>query len=214
MNELRKVIAIDFDGCLCKNIWPDTGLPNFDAINAAIQAKQEGAALILWTCRSGEKLEDAIRFCKNYGLEFDAVNDNLPERIVFYNANPRKVIADEYWDDRSVFVSATDDERCGRFMGGPGDDSITVRDMWNQRTEQPNVPLTLDELRQMGGEPVWIQPAEPGGKIPARWMLFEGERQDSHLFLFYPLSGLSQGYAASAYRKTWLAYRRRPETVQ
>lgn len=214
MSELRKVIAIDFDGCLCKNMWPNIGLPNFDAINAAIRAKQEGAALILWTCRVGEKLENAIQFCKNYGLEFDAVNDNLPERVAFYNANPRKVNADEYWDDLSVFVSAAADEVRGRFTGGPGDDSIkiikpaadgddsleacpfckgtevvyemydhgagerwrcwctnclasidpgwaqdrhSVRDMWNRRPAQLNVPLTQEELREMDGEAVWIE---------------------------------------------------------
>ena len=126
MSELRRAIAIDFDGCLCKNMWPNIGLPNFDAINAAIRAKQEGAALILWTCRVGEKLESAIQFCKNYGLEFDAVNENLPERVAFYNANPRKVNADEYWDDLSVFVSAAADEGRGRFTGGPGDDYIKI----------------------------------------------------------------------------------------
>ena len=54
MSELRRAIAIDFDGCLCKNMWPNIGLPNFDAINAAIRAKQKGAALILWTCRVGD----------------------------------------------------------------------------------------------------------------------------------------------------------------
>lgn len=103
---MRKVIAIDFDGCLCKNMWPFIGAPNFDAINAAIQERKNGAALILWTCRVDEKLEEAIQFCKSYGLEFDAINDNLPERVATYNANPRKVNADEYWDDLSVFVSA------------------------------------------------------------------------------------------------------------
>lgn len=106
MNELRRAIAIDFDGCLCKNMRPYIGLPNFDAINAAIRAKQEGAALILWTCRVGERLEQAVQFCKNYGLEFDAVNENLPERMEAYQNDPRKVNADEYWDDLAVPVSA------------------------------------------------------------------------------------------------------------
>lgn len=216
MSELRRAIAIDFDGCLCKNMWPNIGLPNFDAINAAIRAKQEGAALILWTCRIGEKLENAIQFCKNYGLEFDAVNENLPERMAAYNADPRKVNADEYWGDLAVFVSADADAGHGWFAGGPGDDSIkiikpsadgddsleacpfcggteavyelygngagerwrcwctnclasidpgwaqdrhTVRDMWNRRPAQLNVPLTLEELREMEGEPVWVDGA-------------------------------------------------------
>lgn len=126
MSELRKVIAIDFDGCLCKNMWPNIGPPNFDAINAAIRAKQEGAALILWTCRVGEKLEKAIQFCKSYGLEFDAVNENLPGRTELYGEESRKISADEYWDDLSVFVSAEADAGRGRFIGGPGDDYIKI----------------------------------------------------------------------------------------
>lgn len=27
---------------------------------------------------------------------------------------------------------------------------------WNRRAQQENKPLTLDELRQMDGEPVWV----------------------------------------------------------
>ena len=34
-------------------------------------------------------------------MEFDAVNDNLPEMVEKYGVNCRKVCADEYWDDRS-----------------------------------------------------------------------------------------------------------------
>ncbi len=101
---MRKAIAIDFDGCICKADWPHIGEPNMGVISAAIREQQSGAALILWTCRVGERLEEAIQFCKRHGLEFDAINDNLPERVSVYNANPRKVNADEYWDDLAVVV--------------------------------------------------------------------------------------------------------------
>lgn len=262
MSELRKAIAIDFDGCLCKNMWPDIGLPNFDAINAAIQARQEGAALILWTCRVGEKLESAIQFCKNYGLEFDAVNDNLPERVAFYNANPRKVNADEYWDDLSIFVSAADSENRRRFTGGPGDDTIkivkptdsgvdslepcpfcggsevvyelyghgagerwrcwctsclagidpgwaqdrfAVRDMWNRRPEKPNDPLTLDELREMNGEPVWVETPWVDREISGRWVIVDGVNLEKKVLF-------TRGdFTCHDYGKVWLAYRRKPK---
>ena len=62
------------------------------------------SVLILWTCRVGERLEEAVAACAEWGLVFDAVNDNLPERIATYGANPRKVNADEYWDDRAVVM--------------------------------------------------------------------------------------------------------------
>lgn len=40
--------------------------------------------------------------CKEYGLIFNAINANLPERIEKYKNDARKIVADEYWDDRSI----------------------------------------------------------------------------------------------------------------
>lgn len=102
---MRKIIAIDFDGCLCKNQWPAIGEPNTQAIEAAKRERAEGAALILWTCREGARLRDAVDFCRMYGLEFDAVNENLPEVSERFGGDCRKVSATEYWDDRAVKVS-------------------------------------------------------------------------------------------------------------
>lgn len=124
---MRKAIAIDFDGCLCDNAWPDIGAPHMDVINAAIAEQENGAALILWTCRVGGLLEAAVDWCSSFGLEFDAVNENLPERISAYGNNCRKVNADEYWDDLAVRMPAL-----------------------------PNDPLTPEELLEMDGIPVWI----------------------------------------------------------
>lgn len=101
---VRKAIAIDFDGCLCEWAWPEIGAPHMEVINAAIQEQNSGAALILWTCRVGGMLEAAVDWCSSYGLEFDAVNANLPERIAEYRNDCRKVNADEYWDDRAVIA--------------------------------------------------------------------------------------------------------------
>lgn len=103
---MRKAIAIDFDGCLCEWAWPEIGAPHMEVINAAIREKENGVALILWTCRVGGLLESAVEWCSSYGLEFDAVNANLPERIAAYQNDCRKVNADEYWDDRAVRMGA------------------------------------------------------------------------------------------------------------
>ncbi len=101
---MQKVIAIDFDGCLVEAAWHNIGAPHLDVFNAALKEKQNGAALILWTCRTNQLLTDAIEFCKKLGLEFDAVNANLPARVQFYGEDCRKVNADEYWDDRAVVM--------------------------------------------------------------------------------------------------------------
>lgn len=101
---MRKAIEIDFDGCLCDWAWPDISAPHMNVIQAAIREKENGAALILWTCRVGERLGEAVKFCYDLGLTFDAVNANLPERIAAYQNDCRKVNADEYWDDRAVLM--------------------------------------------------------------------------------------------------------------
>lgn len=99
---LRRAIAIDFDGCLCKpGAWPGIGAPNWRVIEAALKERADGAALILWTCREGEMLQQALDACKGWGLEFDAVNESLPEWRERYGNDPRKIGASEYWDDRA-----------------------------------------------------------------------------------------------------------------
>lgn len=98
------VIAIDFDGCLCKDNYPEVGTPNWEVINEAKRLQSSGACLILWTCRTGKDLEAAVSACREWGLEFDAVNENPQFRIDLFGNDCRKVDADEYWDDRSVWM--------------------------------------------------------------------------------------------------------------
>lgn len=44
----------------------------------------------------------AVDWCRDYVLEFDAINDNLPEIVEYYGSNSRKVTCDWYIDDRSL----------------------------------------------------------------------------------------------------------------
>lgn len=100
------VFAIDFDGTLCTNKYPDIGLPNYNLIANLKKLQSFGNKLILWTCREGDLLQQAVDWCAQHGLHFDAINDNLPERINQYNCNCRKVSADYYIDDRAVNIKA------------------------------------------------------------------------------------------------------------
>lgn len=64
-----------------------------------------------------------------------------------------------------------------------------------------NEPLTLDELRKMDGEPVWVQ--SPGVPEYGRWAIVEGVGENC-LFLH-------DDFTCHDYGKTWLAYRQKPE---
>lgn len=99
-----KIIAVDFDGTLCVNKWPEIGKPNMDLINYLKDRRADGNRVILWTCRVGSKLMEAIYFCASHGLYFDAVNENLPEVIKEFSIESRKIFAHEYIDDRAASV--------------------------------------------------------------------------------------------------------------
>lgn len=96
------IIAVDFDGTLCADRFPEIGAPNELIIGWLKMIRREGHKLILWTCRVDERLREAVRWCADLGLYFDTVNDNIPENVAQYGTNPRKVFADLYIDDKSV----------------------------------------------------------------------------------------------------------------
>lgn len=101
MNRKYQIYAVDFDGTLCENIYPGIGFPNMKLINHLIKRRKQGNKIILWTCRYGKRLEEAVAWCKDYGLEFDAVNENLSEMIEWYGNDTRKIGADIFIDDKA-----------------------------------------------------------------------------------------------------------------
>ena len=99
--KMEKIIAVDFDGTLCENKYPEIGKPNLALIADLIMRKHNGDRVILWTCRSGRELVDAVRWCAEHKLIFDAVNENLPDVIEIFGSDTRKIFANEYIDDRN-----------------------------------------------------------------------------------------------------------------
>lgn len=97
-------IAVDFDGTLCSNKYPAIGDPYPAVIERVKLLHNAGIQVILWTCREGERLKEALRWCDNQGLVFDAVNENTPELKAKWGNDPRKVGANEYWDDHAVYI--------------------------------------------------------------------------------------------------------------
>jgi hydroxymethylpyrimidine pyrophosphatase-like HAD family hydrolase len=95
------IIAIDFDGTIVEHRYPFIGRIRPFAFETMEELQIKGHRLILWTHRTGQKLEEAIKFCKNHGIEFYAVNKNYPEET-WDNNDSRKILADIYIDDRNL----------------------------------------------------------------------------------------------------------------
>lgn len=98
------IVAVDFDGTLVEYNYPGIGAPNRVMVDLIKAHSDDGDKIVLWTCRNGQPLTDAIRWCEEQGIELDAVNTNLPEIQEKYGGDTRKLSADVYYDDRAVAV--------------------------------------------------------------------------------------------------------------
>lgn len=102
MPQRAYIYAVDFDGTLCVNKYPEMEAPNKYLIEYLKKEKDRGCKLILWTCRNGKRLQEAVDWCKAQGLEFDTINENLPEVLAQWGGvDNRKVFANVYIDDRA-----------------------------------------------------------------------------------------------------------------
>lgn len=96
-----KVIAVDFDNTIAKTRYPEIVEPIPETINFLRKAKENGVTIILWTCREGTVLDDAVEWCKRNNVPIDLVNENVPSRSEYWGNDSRKIGADLYIDDKS-----------------------------------------------------------------------------------------------------------------
>lgn len=99
MEKRRLVLSCDFDGTICQHMFPAIGEPLPGAFETLKRFQEKGDRLILWTCREGMFLNEAIKFCKSNGIIFESHNSNVVEHDY---AKSRKVYSDCYIDDRMV----------------------------------------------------------------------------------------------------------------
>ena len=99
-----KRIAVDFDGTLFTDEYPKIGKPKWRVINWCKERKEKGDVLILWTCREGESLREAVEMCREVGLVFDYVNQNDASLKKQFGNGCRKVGADIYLDDKAMRI--------------------------------------------------------------------------------------------------------------
>ena len=96
-------IAVDFDGTIVENRYPEIGRERPFAVETLRMLAAEGHRLVLWSCREGQLLDEALAWCRERGLEFWAVNRDYPEETVDNNPHwTRKLKADLFIDDRQI----------------------------------------------------------------------------------------------------------------
>lgn len=96
------IIAVDFDGTLHTGDFPKIGNVAAEAEKYMNKLKADGHYLIIWTCRHGDRLTEAINWLIERGIPFDRINEHEPENIKKYQSNSRKVYAHLYVDDKQV----------------------------------------------------------------------------------------------------------------
>ena len=106
----NKIVALDFDGTVCVHRFPEIGEiseQNQRVIDYIRKVKAAGGIIILWTCREDtvqrKYLSEAIQWCKEHDIPIDYVNRNA--NVDFYGFASRKIMADEYIDDKAINIS-------------------------------------------------------------------------------------------------------------
>ena len=96
-------IAIDFDGTIVQDRYPEIGNERPFATQTIKMLMAEGHQFILWTVREGELLEEAVQWLRDRGIELYAVNKDYPDEDASKDRHySRKLKVDLFIDDRNV----------------------------------------------------------------------------------------------------------------
>lgn len=130
-------IAVDFDGTIVENEYPDIGKPKLFAFETLKAMQEKGFRLILWTVRTGNELDQAVEYCRGNGIEFYSVNCNYPEEELDEDIS-RKIEADIFIDDRNI-------------GGFPGWSKV-----WQMLfPEERNIEMEKLAIKKMSKPPFW-----------------------------------------------------------
>ena len=185
---MNKVYAVDFDGTLCESAYPNIGAVKEHIIEHFKQLKDEGNTLILWTCRNGERLNEAIDWCEERGLFFDHINENLPANIDKYGEDTRKVWADYYVDDKNIDINTIKARASAEALQGVS----KLNKFWNFKNLDEGAEMRLegvisedtwwgdevtpkifkDELAEYEGKDLTIWINSPGGDVFAASVIY------------------------------------------
>ena len=100
-----------------------------------------------------------------------------------------------------------------------GDSEAEAIAAWNRRAQPESEPLTLDELRQMDGEPVWVKEITEEPIDGNYWGIVDIDVACAGGYgVGAIISQATDGRSGAAqtvfldYAKTWIAYRTKPES--
>lgn len=138
-------VAVDFDGTLCADTFPEVGEPKALVIDYVKRLAAEGSKIILYTSReNGTRplLNEAVAFCKAQGIPLYAVNENPGNphaaKIGLKPSDGRKVYADLYIDDKAInpaeIERTAEYTRPGAFTPPP--EAAAADDRWQEIMKQ------------------------------------------------------------------------------
>ena len=98
------IIAADFDGTICEHKYPKIGEERPFATEILRQLIAERYKVVLWTMRTGDLLEEAIKWCEERGVYFYAVNNENSDLFDEKRGAGLscKLNADIFIDDRNI----------------------------------------------------------------------------------------------------------------
>lgn len=98
----RPVIAIDFDGTIVNDAYPEIGTIKENA-QRVINKLAETCCILIFTCREGEYAKAAKCCLQKNKVIYMHFNDNCMLRKEKYGSDARKLGADIYIDDKNLF---------------------------------------------------------------------------------------------------------------
>lgn len=98
----KMIIAIDFDGTIVEDRFPEIGPVKLGAAEAIREIYKMGHYIIVWTCRNGEAADAAREFLDQNEIPYHSINESNPENVEKYGSDTRKVFATMYIDDRAI----------------------------------------------------------------------------------------------------------------
>lgn len=127
------IIAIDFDGCIFAGGYPD--ITKGHVIHSTVVKMHEqmkanpDTEFVLWTCRGGHYLADAIKVVKDNNLPIKYFNEHHPAAHRWFGSDTKspKIYAHEYWDDKAITVKEQTSFTESETFRSESGDQLTVK---------------------------------------------------------------------------------------